>query len=303
MKGLYIHQHHEHTDSSSDLTLLARNGNIEITTQEILESAVAWLAPAEQEDAFEFYYLISGKMEIVEDNDVTVLLPGDSITLTRLTKDVMLRCIERARMLCVTNIPSFSVSNNTYWQNLLMEQLTRIDEKDHYTQAHSKRVMQYSKQLFDALRAHCGDISLDDFVVGCLFHDIGKINIPSAILSKPERLTDDEYTLMKTHSTESGGLLKPLFGDKVATLAASHHERLDGSGYPFGLTEKDIDFPTRILMVADAFDAMTSNRTYRKADSLEKAARELVSLPEKFDSVVTETLLKLVLDGSMEKRT
>lgn len=299
MKGLFLHSHARDSvsDPTADLTLLAKSGKLEVMTQDIRRSAVAWLAPAEKEDAFEFYYLISGKMEIVEDDCVTPLEPGDSITLQGLQQNVMLRCVEDAQVLCVTTSPVFS--EHAYRQKLMMEQLRRIDEKDHYTLNHSQRVMHYATRLYEALGERCSDIILSDFVVGCLFHDIGKVNIPTAILSKPARLTEEEYTVMKRHCIESSNILEPLFGARVAALARKHHERLDGSGYPAGLSGDEISFPARILMVADAFDAMTSNRVYRKACSAEDAALELASLPEKYDSVVVDALLLLLRKGAL----
>lgn len=301
MKGLFLHRHalDRESDPREDLTLLAKNGPMEVMMQAIRRDAVAWLEPAEKPDAFEFYFLVSGVMEIVEDDSTVELLPGDSITLQGLRQNVMLRCKEDASLLCVTNSPVFS--DHAYRQKLLMEQLTRIDEKDHYTLSHSKRVMHYATRLYEALGEYCKDIVLTDFVVGCLFHDIGKLIIPISILNKPGRLTNEEYDVIKGHPAESATILEPLFGARVAALARAHHERLDGSGYPSHLKGDDISFAARILMVADSFDAMTADRVYRKAVTPEDAALELVSLSNQYDPIVTEMLLKMVRSGVLTR--
>lgn len=301
MKGLYIHSGDtDRKDPLQDLSLLAKNGELEIMVQEISESAIAGFAPAEKENAFEFYYLLSGCLEITDSacNDRIILNVGDSITLQGLQQNVIVKCVRAARLLCVTNVPVFS--ETTYWQNLLLEQLTRIDEKDHYTCRHSHGVMYYAVTLYEELKEYCSGISLRDYTGAALFHDIGKCNIPTDILTKPARLTDEEYAVIKRHPAESYTILQPLLGEQTAALAGMHHERMDGSGYPKGLKGDEIPFPARILMVADAFDAMTTDRPYRPAMTMEKAAGILLEEKGAYDPTVTEKLMQMVKENRMK---
>ena len=302
MKGLFIHSGDmERKDSFQDLSLLAKNGDWEIMVQEISKNAVAGFAPSEKEDAFEFYYILNGILEITDstNNERITLKTGDSITLQGLQQNVIVKCLEYTRLLCVTNVPIFS--ETTYWQNLLLEQLARIDRMDHYTYSHSHGVMHYAVTLYEELKDHCKSISFRDYAIGALFHDIGKCNIPVEILTKPGRLTDEEYTVIKQHPIESRRILEPMLGEKAAALAGMHHERMDGTGYPNGLKGDEIPFPARILMVADAFDAMTTDRVYRKAMTMEVAADELVKAGKAYDPVVVEALRTMLRENRLEK--
>jgi HD-GYP domain-containing protein (c-di-GMP phosphodiesterase class II) len=111
---------------------------------------------------------------------------------------------------------------------------------------------------------------------GSLLHDIGKIGVPDAILRKPAKLTDEEWVLMREHPIHGQQILRGIkFLTGAACVVAQHHEKWDGSGYPLGLVGEDIDICARIFSVADAFDAITSDRVYRKGRSYEAAAAEL----------------------------
>jgi putative nucleotidyltransferase with HDIG domain len=111
---------------------------------------------------------------------------------------------------------------------------------------------------------------------GSLLHDIGKIGVPDAILRKPAKLTDEEWVRMREHPIHGQQILRGIkFLQGAAKVVAQHHEKWDGSGYPLGLVGDDIDICARIFSVADAFDAITSDRVYRKGRSYEAAAGEL----------------------------
>lgn len=301
MEGLYIRTAAagNRDDGKKELKLLAKHGELEIMQQRINKRSAAWLCPSDKKDAFEFYLLLSGRIELSADKHETVELgPGDSFSISGLQESVMMTCLETAEVLCVTNTPAFN--EVTYWRETWTEQLQRIDEKDHYTLQHSYAVMYYAVHLFEELKEYCGDFDLNDFVVSALFHDIGKCAIPLEILCKPGRLTQEEYDIIKHHASESYRLLKPIYGERMAAMAGMHHERLDGTGYPNGLSGKEIPFEVRILMVADAFDAMTRKRVYRNPVSMQEAAEELCSLPEQYDAVVSQKLLELIKEKKLE---
>jgi HD-GYP domain-containing protein (c-di-GMP phosphodiesterase class II) len=123
---------------------------------------------------------------------------------------------------------------------------------------------------------------------GSLLHDIGKIGVPDSILRKPAKLTDEEWILMREHPLHGQQILRGIeFLEGAARVVAQHHEKWDGSGYPRGLREDEIDLCARIFAVADAFDAITSDRVYRRGKPYEAAAQELDDwIGRQFDSKV-----------------
>lgn len=147
----------------------------------------------------------------------------------------------------------------------MVETLARtIDAKDAYTNGHSFRVSEYAVAL--ARRLGWDEEELKELKREGLLHDIGKIGVPDAVLNKPGRLTDEEFEEVKSHTTVGRVILEGMNGMKnAAEVAAYHHERYDGKGYPDGLAGKNIPEHARIISIADAYDAMHSNRIYRKA--------------------------------------
>jgi putative nucleotidyltransferase with HDIG domain len=149
-----------------------------------------------------------------------------------------------------------------------------IEAKDPYTGGHTERVAEYAIML--ARQLGFKDEELSEIEVGAVIHDIGKIGIPDRILLKPGRLDSDEFAEMRRHPEISSYILDELeLPAVVRDMARNHHERYDGKGYPDGLKGEDIPLAARILTVADAFDAMTSDRPYRRALSQEVAAVEI----------------------------
>lgn len=286
-------------DSWNALNLLAKVGDNEIMTQNVAKDSVAWLTPAEDPSGFEFYFILSGCVELGTDAEIKErLTAGECFTVHRLRETVLMKAVEDTTVLCVTNTPTYDRVD--VWRETLSEQLRQIEEQDQYTETHSNAVLFYAVKLYEALQKPLHlELELDAFVVGALFHDVGKCMIPREILCKPAKLTDEEYAVIKKHPEESWNRLLPIFGERIAGLARMHHERLDGSGYPDGLCAEKIPPEVRILSVADAFDAMTRKRVYSNPRSMEEAAVELYNMPEKYDRRVTEKLLQMVRDGRM----
>jgi putative nucleotidyltransferase with HDIG domain len=149
-----------------------------------------------------------------------------------------------------------------------------IEAKDPYTGGHTERVAEYALML--AKELGFSEEALQAVEVGAVIHDIGKIGIPDRILLKPGRLDSDEFAEMRRHPEISSYILDELdLPTVVRDMARNHHERFDGKGYPDGLKGDEIPLAARILTVADAFDAMTSDRPYRRALSQEVAAAEI----------------------------
>lgn len=142
-------------------------------------------------------------------------------------------------------------------------QKSTIDAKDKYTNGHSVRVAEYSREI--ARKLNKPEEYLHQIYYAGLLHDIGKIGVPDDIINKPSKLTDEEYSCIKKHPTIGYEILKKLPRLENITVGAyGHHERIDGKGYPQGLKGDDIPELARIIGVADVYDAMTSNRSYRK---------------------------------------
>ncbi|MBQ3968091.1 MAG: diguanylate cyclase [Lachnospiraceae bacterium] len=175
-----------------------------------------------------------------------------------------------------------------------------IDAKDPYTKGHSTRVSQYAVLLAEALG--WDEERVTELKYAALLHDIGKIGVPDSILNNPKKLTEVEYNIIKSHTTMGEDILKNKIIIGVADdIAGSHHERYDGRGYPRGLKGKEISEGARIVAIADAFDAMSSNRVYRKAIDKERIRNEYVEgRGRQFDPEFTDVFLKLLDEGKLE---
>lgn len=169
-----------------------------------------------------------------------------------------------------------------------------IDAKDTYTNGHSTRVAEYAREI--ARRVGFSEKQQDDIYMMGLLHDVGKIGIPEAIINKPSRLTDEEYAEIKTHPLVGASILRNITEfPQLAVGARWHHERFDGKGYPDGLSGEDIPLEARIIAIADAYDAMSSRRSYRDVLSQEFVRGELVKgKGSQFDPQLTEVMLEMV---------
>jgi len=149
-----------------------------------------------------------------------------------------------------------------------------IEAKNHYTHGHCRRVHGFAQAA--AVRLGVSEQEREVLEYACYLHDIGKIGLPDAILDKPGRLTESEYAAVQEHSVRGEAILAPITGfEHVSALVRQHHERLDGSGYPDGLTADEIPLLARIIAVADSLDAMVSDRPYRRGMPLDEALTEL----------------------------
>ena len=169
-----------------------------------------------------------------------------------------------------------------------------IDAKDTYTNGHSGRVAEYAEMI--AKRCGYTDEHLNSLYMMGLVHDVGKIGIPDAVINKPGKLTDEEYEMIKTHSVLGAKILGTIQGmPSLHTGARWHHERYDGTGYPDGLSGEKIPEEARIIAVADAYDAMTSRRSYRDALTQEKVREEILKgRGTQFDPRFADVMLQLM---------
>ncbi|MEW6697605.1 MAG: HD-GYP domain-containing protein [Bacillota bacterium] len=169
-----------------------------------------------------------------------------------------------------------------------------IDAKDAYTRNHSRNVARYAVALGEGLGLSEEELTHIHF--GAILHDIGKIGVPEFILNKPGRLSLEEFQTIKAHPTIGAHILSPIdFLKEALNVVLYHHERFDGSGYPEGLRGEAIPYTARLTSIADAWDAMTSQRAYRDALPLNTAVRELQKgAGSQFDPVMVNVFTKLI---------
>jgi len=171
-----------------------------------------------------------------------------------------------------------------------------LEEKDYYTAGHTIRVTDYALMLGDAV----GLNESDTLVLrrAAQFHDIGKLVIDLSCIQKPERLTVEEQILIEKHPAVGANIIKPLgFMRREQNIIRHHHERLDGKGYPDGLTGDKLDYLTKIITVVDSYDAMTSKRNYRKNKTTGEAVDELYRCSgTQFDPDVVDAFAKAIVD-------
>jgi len=208
---------------------------------------------------------------------------------------------EELKLTIETGIEKFNLVNN---KTLILKDLrelfyktikliaTALDAKDPYTHGHSLRVTMYS--LILAKKLNLDDTTLEEIETAGLLHDIGKIGIPQNILCKPGKLTDEEFAVMKSHPDQAARML---MGIKKLTVVSNwlrcHHEKWDGSGYPYGMKGEEIPISGRIIALADTYDAMTSTRSYRQALTHEIAMAEIKRCSgTQFDPVLAELFIE-----------
>jgi response regulator RpfG family c-di-GMP phosphodiesterase/signal transduction histidine kinase len=179
------------------------------------------------------------------------------------------------------------------FSSLIKSLASTIDAKDEYTHNHSVRVTEYCLAMAESMGI--AGTERKDIEMAAILHDVGKIGVPESILLKKGKLTDEEFSQVKTHPVKGESIIKQVVELKnVALIVRAHHERYDGRGYPDGLAKQSIPLEARIMSVADSYDAMTSNRPYRMSLSHNTAVKEIVKKSgTQFDPEVVEHFLKL----------
>ena len=175
-----------------------------------------------------------------------------------------------------------------------------IEAKDSYTKGHSVRVAEYSARIAEG--AGWSEQAIQNLRYIALLHDIGKVGIPDNVLNKPGKLTDEEFGIIKSHTTIGGDILKEIESiPEVEAGAKYHHERYNGTGYPCKLAGDEIPAVARVIGIADAFDAMNSKRVYRDSLSPEIIRKELINgRGTQFDPNFLDIFLKLYDEGKLK---
>ena len=207
-----------------------------------------------------------------------------------------LKSVEQMNMIKKINVEladSKELLEKSYLESIEVLRKT-VEVKDVYTRGHSDRVSEYSLLIGEKL--NLPPDQMKTLKIGALFHDIGKIGIPDAILLKTDKLTDDEYSEIKNHPAIGAHILSnaSIFAD-IIPIVKHHHERYDGKGYPSRLAGEDIPYLARIVSVADTFDAMTSHRSYRQALDFDYTMNEIERCKgTQFDPAIADVFLEIL---------
>ncbi len=211
---------------------------------------------------------VIGAMQLVNKQGDLLFTEEDLKLAEALASNAAL-AIQNSRM--YDNIQRFSIS-------VIRSLALALDARDPYTAGHSGRVSRYS--LWIAEKLGLDDVQRRELERAALMHDIGKIGVPDQILRKPGRLSDDEYEIMKMHPVNAAKILSQMEPRRLMIIAREvaryHHEKVDGTGYPDGLQGEKIPLYSRIVAIADAFDAMTTERPYNNGKSYRGAVEELI---------------------------
>ncbi len=196
---------------------------------------------------------------------------------------------------------NFVKKEETFLNRIILTLLRALEYYDKYTEGHSARVAKYAIEIAEKLNLP-GE-TIRKLYWSALVHDIGKIYVSQRILNKPERLTKEEYEFVKIHPVKSEELLKDIEElREIAHIVRYHHERWDGKGYPDGLSKEEIPLESRILAIADAFDAMTSERPYKRALTLKEAIKEIERCSgSQLDPKLSEIMIGIIKEEIFEK--
>ncbi|PMC34495.1 phosphohydrolase [Bacillus sp. UMB0899] len=261
-------------NSDVEFSLLTRGDGAEVLHQTIEEGRLFYVYPSDNPNSLEFYFILSGHVSFEFENERHILGPEDYFIARDLKDPIHFTTLSKLSLLCVFTEQVFKHISKDI--SALIEIVNKVEEKDRYTYKHSERVAQYSVKIARKLKLN--KENLENLTISASLHDIGKIHVPIEVLNKPSRLTDEEFALIKKHPVDGAKMLNGTSYEELAPIIEQHHERLNGTGYPYGLKGNEILLEARIIAVSDTFDAMTEDRAYRKAMNDQIAIDELIRL-------------------------
>jgi len=263
--------------------------SLEVNIVTLKAGTTIFISPPKSDQANEIFQIIKGKVYIPSSDKI--LSHHDIIILKSENQYMSIEAIENTTLM-VTSI-GFNSFDQTYKKmTKVSEILESIQNKDSYTKEHCLRLVKLSKIMAKALKL--SDIKTMHLLTAARYHDLGKITICDEILNKPGKLNEDEYNEMKQHVMKTKELIPDYVDDDITRIASEHHERLDGSGYPNGLVGDEISFEGQVLAVLDTFDAMTTDRVYKKGKTYNQAFDELHKLGHKYNLDIVKLLESLL---------
>ena len=288
----------KYVQDSAELSLLGKGDGAEVMLQKVNANETVFIEPGENSELMEFFYILEGELELEKNESKIILDNGDYFYAHNLNEYVQFCTITDVTLLYFSTHPIFHYLSSTIKE--LVELANRVEEKDIYTHGHIQRVKDYGIKIGNMMRL--SKEKIENIGFAALFHDIGKINIPDEILKKSGRLTAEEFELIKKHPSWGAEIVSSTYFEKLSEIIRQHHERIDGSGYPDKLKDKEILIEAKIIAVADSYDAMTSDRIYRKGISPIMAVKELKSLKGiHYDEKVVDALIEVLKEEEMLK--
>jgi putative nucleotidyltransferase with HDIG domain len=258
--------------SGLTLSLLASADGTEIIHHKLTKGARWAIGPEEGWNALEFVFILSGELQ--SSDQKIVIKAGESISMAPIKRDLFFAAKTDTEFLYISSRPVFYHYSNIIKE--MMDLAVSVEQKDGYTADHCTRIKDLSMMVADIM--HLSPNELYDLNLGAFLHDIGKTMVPLNILNKPGKLTNNEWEIMKKHTIFGREVLeKTKFPSlsSAASIVEQHHERFNGSGYPYGLKKGEIKLGAAIVAVVDSYDAMTTNRVYSMARKKEEALAEI----------------------------
>jgi len=294
----FIHKSEEFIDrvakNNTDVRLLARHDSFEIMKQKIAEGSTFYLDSAEDWQGFEFVYVINGEMEYTNSEEPIKLSPGDYIARKDIPEESWFATKTDVTLLYTSSQPSFHLLREEIEEYLhLAQEVEATEEMD----GHSKRLVRMSYEVGKKLGLSTD--RLGDLKYAAFFHDIGKTEVPDELLEKEGKLTEEEWGIMEKHTKWGKEMLEKADHLKRAgKIVEQTHERVDGEGYPKGLSGDEIMLEAKIVSVVDAWDAMMSDRPYRDALPRSEAVKELEeNKGSQFSPEVVDTFLSALREN------
>lgn len=295
MRGFFLKEEGDYLDKtimdSSELSLLTRHSGTEIMLQKIKENRTFYIEPSDNEDLMEFFYVLSGSVLCEAESYNKEINANDYFYIKNLEETIFFKTLTDVTLMWISTTPVFHYISTRI--NELKKLVKEVERKDRYTLNHSERVQEYSIKIAKKLKLPKDE--LDNLLISSALHDVGKIHVSEQILNKNGKLTAEEFNIIKKHPGDGADMIKETYYKSTSKIIEQHHERIDGSGYPNGLKGDEIVLGAKIIAVSDSFDAMTEDRSYRKAISIIDAIKEIESLSGiYYDPEVVKALIEVL---------
>jgi HD-GYP domain-containing protein (c-di-GMP phosphodiesterase class II) len=284
--------------SRAAFSLIASWDGTEVIRQDVTKGARCGLHPAEGWQALECLYILSGEALWEDSRRRVILGPQDSLQGRPVQEPCILEALTDVVLLYICSQPVFHTMSETLAK--YRQLAVSVEAKDGYTYEHCLRIQDLSVKVGRHLKLSASQLSY--LLWGAFMHDLGKVGVPDEILQKPAKLTAPEWEVMKRHTLTGRDMLLNTVAAGAAPILEQHHERLDGSGYPYGLVGDQISLEAQIVAVVDSYDAMTTDRIYRKGIPKEDAISELRQTAGRLYRIdVVEAFLTVLTKESGEK--
>ncbi|WAH36107.1 HD-GYP domain-containing protein [Alicyclobacillus dauci] len=277
-----------------EASLMTRTPYYEMIRHHLKKGAYWSLVPSSKQGMAESCTVETGEVEVHVQGDTYRLYETDVLSLIDLAEFVVFHAVRDTTLIYLSSQPVY----DPYFELVgkIQKLAVEIELKDGYTSRHCSRIMEWSLAVGRELGL--SPERLYHLQHGAFFHDVGKVAIPNEILGKPGRLTAEEWEIMKTHPLRGSELLREIYSDQLSepsVIVEQHHERYDGSGYPFGLRGDEIHIGAAIVAVVDSYDAMTTNRIYQRAKPPQQALQEIKQLSgQLYDPRVVDAFCKVI---------